>query len=225
MADRTPKHRAALQVANEVQNDMRLGLGSGSTVYLLVAALGERVKRGELRGIEVVVASRWTETAARAAGLPLADLNDLHELDLAIDGADEIDPQRNLIKGGGGALLRERIVLGAAAQRLIVGDESKLVPTLGERWAVPVEVVQFGWCVPFGELQKLGGSPELRMQDSTPFVTDEGNFILDCHFGPIADAVLLDQKIRSVPGVMAHGLFLGFADRVLIGTADGVREM
>jgi ribose 5-phosphate isomerase A len=88
-----------------------------------------------------------------------------------------------------------------------------------------VEVVQFGWCVPYSRLQALGGSPELRMQDSTPFVTDEGNFILDCRFGPIADAALLDQKIRSVPGVMAHGLFLGFADRVLIGTADGVREM
>lgn len=225
MLDLTPKHRAAVEAANEAQNDMRLGLGSGSTVNMIVAVLGERVRRGELRGLAVVVASRWTATAARAAGLPLADLNDLHELDLAIDGADEIDPRRNLIKGGGGALLRERIVLGAAKSRLIVGDESKLVQMLGEHWAVPVEVVQFGWRVPFSVLQALGGSPELRMQDSTPFVTDEGNFILDCRFGPIAAAALLDQKIRSVPGVMAHGLFLGFADRVLIGTADGVREM
>lgn len=219
------KSRAALHAANLVQAGTRLGLGSGSTVNLIVAALGERIKRGELPDLHVVVASSWTETAALAAGLPLTTLDDVPLLDLSIDGADEIDPQRAMIKGGGGALLRERIVLAAARQRLIVVDESKLVQTLGERWPVPVEVVQFGWKVAAARLHEIGGRPELRMEDSKPFVTDEGNFILDCAFGRIADAHALDVTLRAIPGVMAHGLFLDFADRIVIGTVDGVREL
>ncbi|HEX6292503.1 MAG TPA: ribose-5-phosphate isomerase RpiA [Herpetosiphonaceae bacterium] len=225
MSERSPKQLAALHAASAVQSGMRLGLGSGSTVYLIVQALGERLARGELRDLQVVVASRWTEDAAKDAGLTIATLDDLPQLDLAIDGADEIDPQRNMIKGGGGALLRERIVLAAAAQRMIVVDDSKLVQTLGERWAVPVEIVQFGWRVPEAALRRQGAQPVRRMDGAQPLITDEGNFILDCAFGPIPDPAALDRRLRAIPGVMDHGLFIGMADRVIVGGADGVREL
>lgn len=220
----SPKLLAALQAANDVQSGSRIGLGSGSTVNLIAAALGERIRRGELRDVQVVVASRWTAAAADQAGLKQTTLEAAVELALALDGADEIDGQRNMIKGGGGALLRERIVLAAAHQRMIVGDDSKLVQTLGERWAVPVEVVQFGWRVVQAALQQLGVEPVLRMDGDELFITDEGNYILDCPFGPINDPTALDRELRSIPGVMDHGLFLGFADRIMLGTADGVHE-
>lgn len=225
MSDLHAKQRAASHAAQRVQSGMRLGLGSGSTVYLIVTALGERIRQGDLRDLQVVVASRWTETAARSAGVPLTTLEDTPQLDLAIDGADEVDPARNLIKGGGGALLRERIVMAAARERLIVVDDSKLVQRLGEHWAVPVEVVQFGWKVAAAALHELGVQPELRMEDSTPLVTDEGNFIFDCAFGPITDLAALDARLRAIPGVMDHGLFLHMCECVLIGSANGVREM
>jgi ribose 5-phosphate isomerase A len=225
MNELTPKQRVALQVASEVQNGMCLGLGSGATVNLVTAALGERIKRGELHDLRVVVASRWTDAAARAAGLPLATLNDVPQLDLAIDGADEVSPQYNMIKGGGGALLRERIVLGAAARRVIAVDEGKLVQTLGERWFVPVEVVQFGWRVADVALRELGSDPQLRMDGTQPFVTDEGNYILDCAFGQIPQPLELAQTLWAAPGVMDHGLFLGLADRVLVGTTIDVYEL
>jgi len=225
MAELGPKEHAALHAADEVAPSMRLGLGSGSTVNLVVAALGQRVAQGKLRDLHVVVASSQTEAAARAAGLPLMTLQDQPQLDLAIDGADEIDVQRNMIKGGGGALLRERIVLAAAAQRLIVVDESKLVQTLGERWTLPVEVVQFGWRVAEAALRQLGAHPQLRMAGTQPFITDEGNYILDCRWGVIHTPLALAHELCSVPGVMAHGLFLGLADRVIVGDAHGVREL
>jgi ribose 5-phosphate isomerase A len=225
MAEITAKHRAAHQAASEVRSGMRLGLGSGTTVNLVAAALGERERRGELHDLKVVVASRWTDAAAREAGLTVVDLNDYPQLDLAIDGADEIDPRRNMIKGGGGALLRERIVLSAARERLIAADESKLVETLGETWALPVEVVQFGWRVAESALQTVGLNPTLRLDGGAPFVTDEGNYIFDCRCGPITDEAALLEVLRAVPGLMDHGLFIGLASRVLIGTADGVREM
>lgn len=220
-----PKERAARAAADQVHSGMRLGLGSGSTVYLIVAALGQRIQRGELQNIEVVVASSWADRAAREAGLPITTLDDRPWLDLSIDGADEVDPDRNMIKGGGGALLRERIVLAAAERTLIVIDESKLVQRLGERWAVPVEVVQFGWRVAERILREYGAQPQLRMDGDQPLRTDEGNIILDCRFGPIADPASLARSLNEVPGVMAHGLFLGMADQVLIGTESGVREM
>jgi ribose 5-phosphate isomerase A len=225
MSELSPKHRVALHAANEVHSGMRLGLGSGSTVNMIAAALGERIRRGELRDIRLVVASRWTEAVAQAAGLTITTLDDMPQLDLTIDGADEIDPQRNMIKGGGGALLRERIVLAAAEHKLIIVDESKLVQTLGERWHVPVEVVQFGRRVAQAALRRYGGEPVLRMDGAQPLITDEGNLILDTPFGLIHDPAMLDWQIRAIPGVMAHGLFVGLADRVLVGGADGVREL
>lgn len=225
MSELAPKQRAAIHAAQQVRSGMRLGLGSGSTVNLIAAVLGERLARGELHDIQVVVASRWTEAAATAAGLTITTLDELPQLDLAIDGADEIDPQRNMIKGGGGALLRERIVLAAAEHKLIVVDDSKLVQTLGERWAVPVEVVQFGWRISEAALQRIGSQPMRRMDGGQPFITDEGNFVLDAPFGLIHDPRQLDTSLRAIPGVMDHGLFIGLADQVIVGSADGLREL
>jgi ribose 5-phosphate isomerase A len=141
------KQLVADKAATYIRDGMRLGLGSGSTLFLVVAALGERLRAGELRAIRAVAASGRTEAEMRRWGIELISLDDEPELDLAIDGADEIDPRFAMIKGGGGALLRERIVLAAAAERIIVADESKMVPRLGTSWAVPVEVVRFGWKV------------------------------------------------------------------------------
>lgn len=229
MAENIAKQHAARQAAAEVQPGMRLGLGSGTTLYMVIAALGGRVRAGELPGMRAVTASRWSAAAAREAGIELVTLDGEPSLDLAIDGADEVDPQRNMIKGGGGALLHERIVLAAAKQRLIVVDDSKLVRTLGERFALPVEVVPFGWHVALAGMRRLlsdaRGEPALRRSGGEPFVTDEGNWIVDWPTGPIADAEALARSLRAVPGVMDHGLFLGFAETVLVGSAAGVSRM
>jgi ribose 5-phosphate isomerase A len=221
----TAKEQVARAAAAEVRSGMWLGLGSGSTVYLIIAALGERLRQGDLADIQVVVASNWSEAKAREAGLPLTTLVEQPWLDLAIDGADEVDPSRNMIKGGGGAMLRERIVLGAAEHKLIAVDEAKLVTRLGERWAVPVEVVQFGLGVAERILRDYGAEPHLRMDGDGPFRTDEGNIVFDCHIGPIADPLALSQAIYAIPGVVAHGLFLGYADQVLVGSVDSVHEL
>jgi len=229
VAENIAKQHVARRAAAEVQAGMRLGLGSGTTLYLVIAALGERVRAGELAGLRAVTASRWSAAAAREAGIEVVTLDDEPELDLAIDGADEVDAQHNMIKGGGGALLHERIVLSAAKQRLIVVDDTKLVRSLGERFALPVEVVRFGWRNTLNGIRRLlpevRAEPVLRRSGGETFVTDEGNWILDWSTGPIADPAALAQSLRSVPGVMDHGLFLGFAETVLVGSAAGVRRM
>ena len=216
------KRRAATEAAALVRDGMRLGLGSGSTLHLIVAALGERMRRGEARDLVAVAASSGTEAEMSRAGLPLVTLDDHPRLDLAIDGADEVDPGFATIKGGGGALLRERIVLAAAAERLIVVDESKLVPVLGTRWPVPVEVVRFGWRVAERALAALGSEPVLRTRAGRPVITDEGNYLFDCAFGPIPDPRRLASLIAGQPGVVAHGIFIDLADRVLIARPTGI---
>ena len=216
------KRQAAAAAAASIHNGTRLGLGSGSTVALIVAALGERRRAGELGDLVVVAASSRTEAGLHAVGIPISSLDDYPELDVAIDGADEVDPDLATIKGGGGALLRERIVLAAAAERMIIVDASKVVPVLGSRWAVPVEVTRFGWRVAERALVALGATPVLRREAEQPFITDEGNYILDCRFGEIPDPRGLAQRISGLPGVMAHGIFVDLADRVLVAGHHGV---
>ncbi len=225
MTEMTPKERVARHAAQLVEPGMRLGLGSGTTVNLIVTALGQRVANGELPDLHVVVASTSIEKAARAAGLQLTTLHEQPQLDLSIDGADEVDRHYNMIKGGGGAILRERIVLAAAAQRVIAIDETKLVQMLGERWPLPVEVVQFGWRVSEDSLRWLGLQPQLRMAESQPFVTDEGNYILDCRCGLIREPLEVIRELCSVPGIVAHGLFVGLADRVLVADDEHVWDL
>ena len=216
------KHRVASEAAKHITSGMRLGLGSGSTVALVVAALGERLHRGDLHDLKIVAASTRTEAALAQVGLPLTTLDEDPELDLAIDGADEVDPQFAMIKGGGGALLRERIVLAAAAEQLIVIDESKVVPVLGTHWSVPVEVVRFGWRVAEHALGTLGSEPVLRTKGGAPVITDEGDYILDCAFGPITDPERLAAHISGQPGVVAHGIFIDLVDKLLIAGSNGI---
>ncbi len=217
------KALAARRAADEVRDGMVVGLGTGSTAAVLVAALGERVKGG-LRFVGVPT-SEATARQASELGIPLATLEQRPQLDLDIDGADEVDPARDLIKGLGGALLREKIVAVAAARLVIMVDESKLVGRLGEKAPVPVEVVRFGWRRTAEALRALGAEPALRGGEADAFVTDGGNFILDCRFPGARDLAALAGAIKGVVGVVEHGLFTGMRPTVLIGRADGGCEL
>jgi len=216
MAGEAGKSAAAARGAAEVRSGQLIGLGSGSTVDVLVAALGERVRREGLV-LQAVAASGSTERAARAAGIELLDLNEVGELDLALDGADEVDPSGRLLKGGGGALLREKMVALAARRVVILVDERKIVARLGERMPLPVEVVPFGWRRTAARLRSLGLEPVLRGGADAPYRTDNGNLILDCT-GPFAE---LGREIKCVTGVLEHGIFTGLQPNVFVGRDDG----
>ncbi len=216
MAGEAGKRAAAARGAAEVAAGQIIGLGSGSTVDLLVQAIGHRV-RGEGLAVVAVAASLATEHAARAAGIEVRDLNEVAALDLALDGADEVDPQGRLLKGGGGALLREKLVALAARRLLILVDERKLVAALGARMPLPVEVVPFAWRHTAARLAGLGLAPALRGGQDDPYRTDNGNLILDCR-GAFAD---LGPAIKAVPGVVEHGIFAGFRPQVVVGREDG----
>jgi ribose 5-phosphate isomerase A len=219
------KAAAADMAAAQLESGMVVGLGSGSTARLMVTAVGRRVKEG-LR-IVGIPTSEQTADLARALGIPMATLAEHPQIDVAIDGADEVElGTLNLIKGGGGNQLREKIVATASSRLIIVVDESKLVHRLGSRAKVPVEVAQFGWQATARNLSKLKGNPTLRVvAGGEPFVTDGGNYILDCAFGPIESATALQRELDSVVGVIEHGLFIGLASQVLVGTIDGVKHL
>ena len=219
------KEAAASASAERLENGMVVGLGSGSTATLAVAAIGRRVTAGlKIVGIPT---SEQTAEQARKLGIPLATFADYSKIDIAIDGADEVElGTLNLIKGGGGNQLREKIVASAAARFIIVVDEGKLVQKLGSKAKVPVEVAQFGWQSTARKLAEKGANPGLRLaHDKSPFITDGGNYILDCALGPIASVADLEGELNSIVGVVEHGLFLGMASEVLIGGAGGVKSL
>jgi ribose 5-phosphate isomerase A len=219
------KEAAAHLAAEQLDSGMVVGLGSGSTAQMMVGAVGQRVKEGlKIVGIPT---SEQTATHARALGIPLATLAEYARIDVTIDGADEVElGTLNLIKGGGGNQLREKIVAVASSRLTIIVDEGKLVSRLGSKAKVPVEVAQFGWQATSRRLAELQGKPGLRMAaDGKAFVTDGGNFILDCAFGPIASAVELQRELDSVVGVIEHGLFVAMASKVLVGTPEGVKQI
>jgi ribose 5-phosphate isomerase A len=211
------KRVADYAVDHFVQSDMVVGLGSGSTAVWAVRRIGELLKQGKLHHILGIASSQWIEDEARQCGIPIRILNEHPNIHVTIDGADEIDPQLNLIKGGGGALLREKIVAQASQREVIIADDSKLSTQLGERWAVPIEVIAFGWRSHIPYLESLGATVQLRQQnDGTPFLTDQGNLILDCRFGVIPDPVTLANQIKQRTGIVEHGLFIDMATDVLI---------
>jgi ribose 5-phosphate isomerase A len=216
------KQAAAEAAVALVENGMVIGLGTGSTATLAVDALGKRVKEG-LRIIGVPT-SEHTAAQARGLGINISSLAEHSQLDLTIDGADEIQRGTlDLIKGGGGALLREKVVASATRRLIIIADETKLVDRLGVHFAVPVEVVQFGWQASERKLRKLGAQTKLRAgPDEKPFVTDSGNFIVDCRFSPIEAPAALDQELNSIVGVVEHGLFLKMTSRAIVAGGDGV---
>ncbi len=214
------KALAARRAVAEVRDGMALGLGTGSTAALVVAELGRRVSEEGLRVVGVPT-SEATLGQARALGIPVATLEERPALDLDIDGADEVDPRRDLVKGLGGALLREKIVAMAARRLVIVVDASKLVAHLGEHAPVPVEVVPFGWRRTAAELAALGAEPRLREGGDGPVRTDGGHYILDCRFPQGTELAPLAATIKGLTGVVEHGLFCGMRPMVVVGSADG----
>jgi ribose 5-phosphate isomerase A len=219
------KKAAAEYAVALIEPGMVVGLGVGSTAIHATRRIGARVAAGELEGIVCVPCSLGTEQAARELGLPLTTLEEHPEVDLTIDGADEVDPNMDLIKGAGGALLREKIVAQATRREVIVIDEGKLSPNLGTRSAVPVEVVEFGRGATIKYLRQLGCEPKLRLNGSgKPFRTDQGNLIVDCEFRPIEYPDQLDEAIRRSAGVVEHGLFLGLATDLVVAGAGGIRH-
>ncbi len=213
------KRQAAERSMAYVKDGMRIGLGTGSTAKHVLELLGERVRDG-LR-ILGVPSSQEAAELARKVGIPLATFSEVDELDLAIDGADEVGPQLALIKGGGGALLHEKIVASAAKEFIVVAGEGKVVTTLG-KFPLPVEVIQFAAPLVKQQLAAIGGNPELRMKHEAPYITDEGNWIFDCHFGAIPEPERTAAQVRGIIGVVEHGLFLNTATRVIVADGQGV---
>ncbi len=221
------KRAVGVEAAELVESGMRLGLGTGSTVAYLLVALAEKLSRGALTDVVGVPTSLRTAREARELDIPLTSLTETPVLDLTIDGADEVDPALDVIKGLGGALLREKMVAQASRRLAIMVDDGKMVPALGTRCPVPVEVVQFGWEVHGPFMESCGADPVLRVgSDGEPMVTDNGNYIIDCHFaGGIDDAEGFERAIRARAGVVESGLFLGMATEVLVGGPAGVETL
>ncbi len=219
------KEAAGVQAAAGIQSGMVLGLGTGSTVAFFLKALGTRLASGDLKDIVGVPTSLRTEAASRELGIPLTTLEEAGTLDVTVDGADEVAPNFDLIKGLGGALLREKMVAQATRHLVIIVDEGKIVSRLGTRSALPVEVAQFSWKSHRPFLLELGANPVLRAKgDGSPYQTDNGNYILDCRFeGGIPDPGEIDLAFGARAGVLESGLFLRMAREVLVGGADGVR--
>jgi len=223
------KRAAAARALDYVQDGMKLGLGTGSTADLFLELLAERIRNG-LTVIGTPTSER-TADLARRLGIPLAELDYLGRLDLAVDGADEADRNLDLIKGGGGALLREKIVAASAARLVVIADESKLVDPLGA-FPLPVEVVSFGHISTRGRIRQAAESlgygnltPVLRSKDGEAFRTDNGNCIYDCPFGSIVNAPLLASSLSVIPGVVDHGLFVGMASALVLAGPGGVRVL
>jgi len=207
------KKIAAEKAVEIIKDDMVIGLGSGSTVYWFLKSLGEAVEKG-LR-ITGIPSSRRTEAWAKEFGIPLTTFSEVRQLDIAVDGADEVDSKLNLIKGGGGSLLREKIVDAASKELIIIVDHTKIVTELG-RFPLPVEVVQFGWEVTAQKIAKLGCTPELRIRNGEVFVSDNGNYILDCQFESIPTPREVHQQLKQIIGVVETGLFIEMTDKVIV---------
>jgi ribose 5-phosphate isomerase A len=221
--DRSPAREAASAAALElIEPGTAIGLGSGRAVWRVVERIAERWPEGA--PLRAVVASELTHARARDAGIEVVELDGTFDLDIAIDGADELDPDLRLIKGGGGALLREKIVVAAARRFVVVAETGKLVGRLGESFRLPVEVARFSWRDTRRRLADLLPDPMLRTAGDSAFLTDEGHYILDCAIPPDADLDALGDRLRSIPGVLEHGLFIGTAEQALLGAPDGSVE-
>ena len=218
------KARAAHAALDHVRSGMTVGLGTGSTALHMVRELGRRLATHELQGVRGVATSVATERLAREAKVPLVDLP-ADGVDVAIDGMDEVTTNLAAIKGLGGALTREKIVAAAARRFLLIGDRTKRVVFLGDRAPVPVEVIAFGWRRTAERLRELGADPVLRTEHGEPVVTDNGQLVVDCHVRGGFDAAAFAAAVDVLPGVVAHGLFLGMAERAFLAGSEGVEEL
>ena len=213
------KRRSAEAACEYVKDGMIVGLGTGSTAEFAVKKIGELVRNGlSIRGIPT---SDATKILAESEEIPLIDFSETMFIDLTIDGADEIDANLNMIKGGGAALLREKIVASASREEIIIVSVSKLVQQLGA-FPLPVEVIPFGWQVVFNQLESLQGNPELRLKQGQPSVTDQGNFIVDCHFRKIENPEQLEQHLNMIPGVVENGLFINLCTRMIMADGENI---
>jgi ribose 5-phosphate isomerase A len=226
------KQAVAAAAVEQIRDGMVLGLGSGSTAALMIQALGAKLASGELRDITGVTTSFQGEVLAAELGIPLQSLNAIQRIDLAIDGADEVDPSFQLIKGGGACHVQEKLVARRAERFVVVVDASKLVDTLNLGFLLPVEVLPGAWRQVKGQLGEMGGDAQLRMavKKAGPVVTDQGNLVLDVKFvGGIGDPAGLEKEINNLPGVLENGLFVDLADQVLVGEINdglpGVRDL
>lgn len=225
------KQEVGKAAAALVQSGTIVGLGTGSTTAYAIEYLGNRLKSGELKDIIGIPTSFQAEVLAKKYGIPLTTLDAVDHIDIAIDGADEVDPQKNLIKGGGAAHTREKVVDALAEQFIVVVDGNKLVDRLGSTFLLPVEVIPMAITPVMRAIEKLGGKPELRMgvKKAGPVITDQGNMVIDVKFDSIDNPAELEKTLNNIPGVLENGLFVGVADKVLIGEVkDGqpiVREM
>lgn len=213
-----PKELAGIRSADYVKSGMRVGLGTGSTAFFAIQEIGKRVQQG--LDIKAIATSIESEKLASSLDIPLVSFAEFDYLDVSIDGADEVDPQMNLIKGGGGALLREKIVAYATRHYVIITDESKYVSVLG-KFKLPVEVIPFGWEQTARHIAALGGKYQVRQRNGADFITDNENLILDCDFGDIVDAAKLELALHEIPGVAECGLFVNRTDTLIIGYTNG----
>lgn len=217
------KEMAAREAVKYVKDGMVIGLGSGSTASIAIKLLGDKVKEGwRLTGIPT---SRESEILGKSAGITIGELKDHPDVDLTIDGADEVDPGLNLIKGLGGALVREKIVAAATKVEIIIVDESKLVGYLGQKAPLPVEIVKFASESTIRRLRRFGCVPTLREKGGLAFITDNGNLIADCKFSRIENPAEMESDLNLVPGVVDNGLFVGLADKVIVASKAGVRTI
>lgn len=218
------KRRAACEAASLVEDGMKVGLGTGSTANYFIERLGRRVTEEGLK-IEAIATSSRSEELARKIGIPIMSSFPTVDLDITVDGADEIDPKLNLIKGLGGALLIEKIIAKISRFEVIIADEGKLVKRLGEKSPIPVEVIQFGWEGTLAQFSDMGLEPKLRLLDdnsSEPFQTNQGNLILDCFTKPLEDPEIVAREIKSITGVVDHGLFINLAQKAIIAYPDRI---
>jgi ribose 5-phosphate isomerase A len=214
-----PKQLAAEKAVSFLDNGMTIGLGTGSTAYWAIEKIGEKVKKEGWK-VKAIATSIQSEEQARRLGIPIVDFSSVQLIDVTIDGADEVDAQLQLIKGGGGALLREKIVATNSKQMIVVADESKWVPALGS-YPLPVEVIHFGWQRTFEKLELLGCKAERRMNGAGPYLTDNGNYIIDCAFREIKDAPYLHESVNAITGVVDNGLFIRLASKLILGFKNG----
>ena len=217
------KKIAAEEATEEIREGMVVGLGTGSTVYYALLKIGEMVRNG--LNIIGIPTSSGTEKIATEQGITLSTLAEHPIIELTIDGADEVDAHLNLIKGGGAALVREKIIANASRRIVIVVDESKVSQVLGTSFALPVEIVQFGWEATQRVVDQICGQSELRGGIQNPLITDNGNYILDCHFDGIQEPEQVELRLNNIPGVVENGIFVNRADKVIIGTPDGICYM
>lgn len=220
------KKAAGEKAVEEIRSGMTIGLGSGSTVYYTMLKIGEEIKAGNLQNIRAIPSSTHTQILAGQVGIPLGSFEDSNKIDLTVDGADEVDENLNLIKGGGAAHLREKVLVQMSEKFVVVVDESKLSAKLGEKRSVPLEVIKFAYPVIMSFVKRNNGNPKLRLStENKPVITDEGNYIIDADFGIIHDPYQLADILESRAGIVEHGLFLDLTSKIIVAGDTGLNVL